>query len=276
MAGAVAQGGAADVHGRVARADHHQPAAQVVDVGVLQIIDGEVHVAQALPFDVQGIGPPHAGADEDRLVAVAEKVLDAQRLAHVGVGADLDVLQAQVPVLEIVQHRLGQPEFGDAVAQHAADLVVTLEDGHVVAVAGQDDGDGQARGARADDGGLFAVGFGGAFGHLAGVGGRNVVFNDGEMHRRPLDALDTVPLALILVVADQRTDRRQGVVLKQHPARLIELVGFEQADHFRDVGVDRAALLAARVLAAQAVVRFVHYMQCHSLLLFRFRTDFAR
>ena len=92
MPRAVADGGARHVHGRVARADDDDPIAQVVDIGVLQIVDGVVHVAEALALDVQRVGPPDAGADEDGLVAVAEQILNFQRLAHVGVGADLDAL----------------------------------------------------------------------------------------------------------------------------------------------------------------------------------------
>ena len=92
MPRAVADGGARHVHGRVARADDDDPIAQVVDIGVLQIVDGVVHVAETLALDVQRVGPPDAGADEDGLVAVAEQILNFQRLAHVGVGADLDAL----------------------------------------------------------------------------------------------------------------------------------------------------------------------------------------
>ena len=92
MPRAVADGGARHVHGRVACADDDDPIAQVVDIGVLQIVDGVVHVAEALALDVQRVGPPDAGADEDSLVAVAEQILNFQRLAHVGVGADLDAL----------------------------------------------------------------------------------------------------------------------------------------------------------------------------------------
>ena len=92
MPRAVADGGARHVHGRVARADDDDPIAQVVDIGILQIVDGVVHVAEALALDVQRVGPPDAGADEDGLVAVAEQILNFQRLAHVGVGADFDAL----------------------------------------------------------------------------------------------------------------------------------------------------------------------------------------
>ena len=69
------------------------------------------------------------------------------------------------------------------------------------------------------------------------------------------------------MVADQRADRRQGVVFKQHTARFVELVGLQKADDLGDIGVDRAALLAAGHLAAKAVVCFVHYVQRHVLLL---------
>ena len=226
MPRAVADGGSRHVHGRVARADDNGPLTQVVDVGVLQVVDGVVYIAQALALDVQRVGPPDAGADKDGLVAVAEQVLDFQRLAHVGVGADLDALQAQVAVLEVIQHRFRQTKLRDAVAQHAANFIVALKDRNIVAIACQDDRNGQARRAGTDDGGLFAVGGRRALGHLAGVGGRDVVLNDREMHGRTLDAAHAVPLALVLVVADQRTYGGQGVVFKQHTARFVQLVGF--------------------------------------------------
>ena len=268
---AVADGRAGHIHRRVARADNDYTVAQMVDIGVLQIVDGVVHVAKAFALDVQRVGPPYAGADEDCLVAVAEQILDLERLAHIGVGAHLDALQAQMTVLKIVQHRLWQAEFRDAVAQHAADFIMAFKNRDIVAIAGQNDGNRQTRRAGADNRGLFAVGRSRALHHLAGVGGGNVVLNNREMHRRALDAADAVTLALVLVVADQRTDRGQGVILKQHTARLVQLVVFQQTDNLGDVGVNRAALLAAGHLAAKAVVRFVHYVQRHVLLLISYR-----
>ena len=267
MAAAVAYGGTRHIHGRVARADDDDAVPQMVHIGVLQVVDGVMHMAKALALDFQRVGTPHAGADEDGLVAVPEQVVHLEGLAHIGVGTHLDVLEAQMAVLEIVQHRLGQAEFRDAVAQHAADLVVALKDGHIVAVAGQNDRDGQTGRAGTDDGHPLAVRLCRAVGHLAGIGGGNVVFNDGKVHRRALDAADTVTLALVLVVADEAANGGQGVVLKQHPARLIELVVLEQADDLRDVGVDGAALLTAGIFAPQTVVGFVHYVQCHDVLL---------
>ena len=55
------------------------------------------------------------------------------------------------------QHGLGQAELRDAVAQHAADLIVALKDRDVVAVACQNDRNGQARRAGADDSGLLPL-----------------------------------------------------------------------------------------------------------------------
>ncbi len=84
----------------------------MVDIRVLQVVDGIMYVAQALALDVQRVGTPYAGADEDRLVAIAEQILDLKGLAHIGVGADLDVLQAQMAVFKVVQHRLGRRNSG--------------------------------------------------------------------------------------------------------------------------------------------------------------------
>ena len=65
MAHAMADGGTRHIHGRVARADDNNPIAQVVNIRVLQVIDGEVDIAVAFTLDVQGVGPPHTSADED-------------------------------------------------------------------------------------------------------------------------------------------------------------------------------------------------------------------
>ena len=83
------------------------------------------------------------------------------------------------------------------------------------------------------------------------------------MRRRTLDALHTVALALVLVVAHQRADGGQGVVFKQHPARVVQPVLFQQADDLGNIGVDGAALLAAGLFASKAMIGFVHYVQCH-------------
>ena len=177
----------------------------------------------------------------------------------------MDALQFQMAVLEIIQYAVGQAVVGDAVPHHAADLVPGVKDGDVVAPPCQQHGDGQARRAGTHHGGLHAVLGGGALGHLVGVGGGDIVLDDGKMDGvvagHPV--ADAVPLALVLVVADQGADRGQGVVLEEHPARLVQPVLLQQPDGLGNVGVDGAALLAHRLLAAETAVGFVQNVKCH-------------
>ena len=143
--GPVSDGGAGTVHGRVAHADHGDVVPQVEPLGVGQVVDAKSHVPQGFALDVHGVGLPEARADEDALVAVPEEVVDGQRPANGGVGPHPDALQLQVPVLEVVQHAVGQPVVGDAVPHHAADFILGLEDGDVVTPAGQQHRNGQTR-----------------------------------------------------------------------------------------------------------------------------------
>ena len=227
--------------------------------GVGQVVDAKRHVAKGLALDVHGVGLPQTGTDEDAPVTVAEEIVDGDGLADGGVGAEADPFQVQVVILEVVQHTVGQTVVGDAVPHDAADLVAGVKDGDVVAPARQQHRDGQASRAGADHSGFHAVFGGGAGHHLVGIGGGDVVLDDGEVDRvvagHPV--ADAVALALVLVVADQRADRGQGVVLKQHPACGIQLVCLEQTDDLGDVGVDGAALLAHGLFAAEAAVGFV-------------------
>ena len=154
--GAVADHRSGYVHGRVAHADYGHRVPQLVGVRVSKVVDGEVHVPQGFSLYAQLLGPPHAGADENALVAVPEQVLDLQGSADGGVGADLDAHGAQL-FLVALQDGLGQTKFRDSVLEHAADLVPGVENGHAVALLGQKDGDGDARRPCADHGDLFPV-----------------------------------------------------------------------------------------------------------------------
>ena len=218
---------------------------------------------------MHGVGLPQTGADEHALVAIAEQIVDGDGLADGGVGAHLDALQLQMAVLEIVQHTVRQAVVGDTVAHYAADLIPGVKDGHVVAPACQQHRDGQACRAGAHHSGLHAVFRGGACGHLVGVGGGDIVLDDGKVHGvvagHPV--ADAVALALLFVVAHQTAHGGQGVVFKQHPARSVHLVCLEQTDDLRDIGVDGAALLTHRLFAAEAAVGFVQNMKCHGFLL---------
>ena len=216
---------------------------------------------------MHGVGLPQTGTDEHALVAVAEQIIDGDGLADGGVGPHLDALQLQMAVLEIVQHAVRQAIVGDAVAHDAANFIAGIKDGHIVAPACQQHRNGQARRAGANDCRLHAVFGGRAGGHFVGVGRGNVVFNNGEVHRvvawHPV--AHAVALALVLVVAHQRTNGGQRVILKQHSASFVHLVCLEQPNDLRDVGVDGAALLAQRLFAAQAAVGFVQNVKCHEV-----------
>jgi hypothetical protein len=83
------------------------------------------------------------------------------------------------------------------------------------------------------------------------------------MNRTALDASYTVTFALFLVVADKGAYCGERIVLKEHPAGLIQLACLEQLDDLRDGGVDGTALLALGIFAAQAAVGFVHNVKCH-------------
>ena len=146
-------------------------------------------------------------------------------------------------ILEIVQHTVRQAVVGDAVPHHAADLIPGVKDGHIVAPACQQHRDGQACRAGAHHSGLHAVFRGRACGHLVGVGGGDIVLDDGKVHRvvagHPV--AHAVALALVLVVAHQTAHGGERVVFKQHLACGVHLVCLEQTDDLGDVGVDGTA-----------------------------------
>ena len=85
------------------------------------------------------------------------------------------------------------------------------------------------------------------------------------MHRHILDAADTVPLALLFVVADDGAYSGKGVILEEHPPRFVQLSGLQQPNDLWDVGVNRTAFPASRIFTAETAVGFFHDMQCHIL-----------
>ena len=42
-------------------------------------------------------------------------------------------------VFKVIQNTFGQAEFRDAVPQHAADFIVAFKNGHIIAIARQND-----------------------------------------------------------------------------------------------------------------------------------------
>ncbi len=128
-------------------------------------------------------------------------------------------------VFDVVKDRLGKAELRDPVAENSADLVFSFKNSDVVAVSCQDDGDGDASGARADDSGFDAIGRVGAFGHFVGVGGGDVVFNGGKVDGSSLFPENAVALALFFVIAYETADRGERVVFKKFLSRFCEQRG---------------------------------------------------
>ncbi len=129
-------------------------------------------------------------------------------------------------VLDVVEDGFGQAKFGYAVAEHPAQLVFALKNGHIIAVSCQDDGDGDAGRTGTDDGGFYAVGRMRPLGHLVGIGGGDVMFDGGEVDRGPLFSQDTVAFALVLVAAHKAADGGERIIFKEDPSGLIQFVVF--------------------------------------------------
>ena len=174
---------------------------------------------------------------------------------------------------EIVQNRIRQTKIGDAVAHNTTDFILAVKYRDTVTIAGENYSDGEAGRTRSDDGNLPPVEWLRAFDHLVGIGGGDIVFNHRKMNRDIFNSADAVTFTLLFVVAYERADRGEWVVFKEHPTGIVQLSGFQQAYHFRDVGMNRAALLAAGLFTAKAAVGFLHYMQCHNDFL-RLRVDY--
>ena len=273
---ALPHSGPCAVHGTVAGADHHDPLAEAERGRAGQVVDRIRHMAQALAPDVQLPRLPESCAHEHALVSVPEQVIDGDGAADVGVGSELDALQLQMAVGQVIQHGVRQAEVRNPVPQHAAHLVTAVKDRHLIAVACQNDGDRDARRPCADHGSLSPVGRSRSLHHLVCIGGGDVALDHREVHRHVLDAPHAVPFALLLMVAHQRTDRGEGIVFKEHPARIIEPALPQQPDDLGNVGLDGAALPAPWIFALKTAVRFFHHMKSHGILLHSFKGGLMR
>jgi hypothetical protein len=77
---------------------------------------------------------------------------------------------------------------------------------------------------------------------------------------------DAVALALFVMVADQGTDHAQRIVVEQHFSGFRTFSLAEEADHFRNIGFDGAALFPAQwFFALQAASGLVDYMNSHGV-----------
>ena len=69
-----------------------------------------------------------------------------------------------------------------------------------------------------------------------------------------------------LMVADQGANDAQGIVVEEHFTGFGTVSLQEQANHLRDVGLDRTAVVAAgRLFALQAAPGLVYYVDSHEL-----------
>ena len=271
--GAEAQRGADRVERGVAAADHgHVLPAAVVDrlvvlgkaVRLHQVHAGEelvggVDAVQVLARDVEELRQARSGRDEDGVVALLLHQLvdrDAASDDHVRLEADAHLLQvADFPAHDVLR----EPKLGDAVDEHAADLVERLEHGDVVALLHQVAGGSERGGAAAHAGDpLPAGGRARRQTELARlrlpVG--DEAFEVADRERAELPAHHAGALALVLLRADAPGDRGQHVVLAHLGCRGAVVPLEHELDELADLDPDRAALLAGRLLALDAAQGF--------------------
>ena len=247
--GAHARAGA--VHGDVAAADdRHLLAGEVGNLAVAdaaQKVDCRAHAHGVGSFQAQFLADVRSDGDIDGVVGGR----DGAHLfaAYVGLIAHFDVGKAADGTHVLVETGAGEAVGRDAVAHHAACLLLLFKNGDVVSHEGQKVGAGEARGAGADDGYLATgVNAGGGHGDLVG---RELV--DGEL----LDAADVdggvderaAAPRLAGVLAHQRAGGGEGVVLAdvRDGAGIVALRG--ERDVARHVDVRGAHRLARHGLA---------------------------
>ena len=162
--GALAHRGAHAVHGGIAAADHRHVLAGGIQGAVVegrhgvaqalavrggQVVERRLHVVEAGTRQLEVARLVDAGGDQQGVMALAQFAqghvasdVAVQVVAHAGV---LDQLGAAL------DHVLFELEIRDAVDQQAADPVVAVVDGHLVALAAQLLGGRQAGRTGADD-----------------------------------------------------------------------------------------------------------------------------
>lgn len=262
-AAALADGRAGGVHCRIARADDRDAVAEVIDVRILQVVDGVMAVAEALATHAEAARTPDAGADEDGVIAVLKQGVERQDAADGRVRADMDAEFDEL-LLVAVEDLERQAEGRDAIAHHAAKLAFALEDGHVVAELGELDTDRDAGRPRTDDGNVLSLGRFMLHDDLVEVDVGDIVLDARDLDGSTLAALDAVALALLFVVADERADDAHRVIDEEHLARFVDLAVEKEANHLGNVRLSRAAFeTAQRLLALEATACLIDDMDGH-------------
>src|SRR5208337_4376429 len=144
------------------------------------------------------------------------------------------------------------PEFRDAIAQHAAELMEGLEDGDGKTLGRQQIGVDEAGGTRADDRDRRLLGLGPrADKTLQGLAGPTGLGELGALGQEPFELADldrpsgqrADALALQFLRADAAGDVRQRIAALDELQRLGELARPQKMQHFRNMDLDRAAAL---------------------------------
>ena len=239
--GTAAHGRACHVHGHVAAADDaHALAAQVGQFVVTdgaQHLDGRLHAGSLFARKAKlliAVGTD-GQVDGIELVAQAGELLAAHGVVelHVDTGA-------QNPVDLGLQALARQTIAGDAVTQHAAQVVTLLKDGHLMAHHGQVVGAGKAGRAAADHGDALT----GVVHYMRFVVVEVAVLNgktlEGEDVHGVVDhAAAAVHLAGML--AHQAADERQRIVLADDLDGIGIAAGLDERNVPGNVDVRRAA-----------------------------------
>jgi len=228
------------------------------EVGPGQVLVGREHAHQVLARDLHELGQARANAKIHGVEALLKEFVHGHGAAHDHVAFQTYALSLQAGHLG-ADDVLGQPEFRDAVDEHAAGFVKSLEEADFMAFEGQVAGHGQAGRPRTDHGHLPARGrvAGGQFADMVlafPVGGETLQVADG--HGFALAAQQAVAFALDLLGADPAADGGQAVAFPDLADGLVEVAFGHVFDEARDVDVHGTALDARRILALQAARGF--------------------
>ena len=267
---AQAHGAAGAVHGHVAAA-HYGYSFALNDrriglfgigfhqIGPGQVLVGGVNALEPLAGDVHKHGQAGAGAHKHSLIAHFKQLVNGQHPADDHIGHHLDPLGLQLFDF-IGDDCLGQTELGNAVHQDAAGGVQGFKNRDGIALLGQVRGAGETGRTGAHHGNLDSIGrcF---FGHSVNVlpipvGHEPLQTADG--HRLALHAPDAFGLALALLGADPAGQSGQGVGGGDDFISCLKVAFGNLGDELGNADIDRAALYALGLLAAQAAAGFLH------------------
>ena len=129
-----------------------------IALGVLaQVVDRLDDARQILAGDAELVAAPRADAEEDRVVALREELVDGEVAAELHAALELGVAELPDAVELLVELDLRQPVLGDAVAEHAALLALHVEHGDGVTLERGVVGARHAGRSRADHGDALAA-----------------------------------------------------------------------------------------------------------------------